>query len=231
MSDSLTGDRSAPVPSPADPALDRRPLVAAGALLGLAALVTAGRLPVVFLSLSRPATPSASLVPEILGLVAALGIAAALWLVSGRRGICGASPTGRSALRVAAVVQVVVVVAALLPQGAWPAGRSLALVVVVLSLIGAVAALTGALVAARSDGLRRVAGRALVPWAAVALLRELLFSTSAGLALVVSAGGIGVSIGFQVVTVVALLVAAVVWLVAGLRTPAGAGVHAPSAHR
>jgi len=205
---------SDPVTRPPYAALDRRALVVAGALLGLAALVTAVRLPVAY---AASAGTSLAVVPAVLSLVAVLASSVALWLVGGRRGICAGSSAGRIALRAAAVVQLVVGVAVALPTGAAFASRPVAALVVVLSVVGAVAALVGAVLAARSGGLPGVAGRALVPWAVVALVRVLLFSTAAGLSLVLSLGGGWASVGVQVLVVVTLLVAAVTWLVVGLR--------------
>lgn len=221
MSDPST-PASAHVPSsgaPLAPAgLDRRALVVAGALLALAALLTAGRL---LLGLAALSATSLFAVLPVLALIATLATSAALWLVSGRRGLCAASPAGRVALRTAAVTQLLVAVVALVPTVLAPGPGAIA--VLLLTIVSVVAALVGAVLAARSgndsgdDRARGVAGWALVPWAVVALARTVVFSTPVGFALGASSIT-AVASGGQVLTIVTLLVVAVAWLVAGLRT-------------
>jgi len=202
-----------PAAASASTGIDRRALVVAGALVGLAALVTAARFLVGLAALS---TTSLYAVLPVFALIATLATSAGLWLVSGRGGICATSPAGRVALRIAAVTQLLVAVLALVPAvlatGPGP------LVVLLLTVVSVVAALVGAVLAARSgDGVRGLAGWALVPWTVVALARTVVFSTPVGFALGASSVT-AVAYGGQVLTVVTLLLVAVAWLVAGLRT-------------
>jgi len=202
-----------PAAASASAGIDRRALVVAGALVGLAALVTAARF---LIGLAALSTISPYAVLPVLALIATLATSAGLWLVSGRGGICATSPAGRVALRIAAVTQLLVAVLSLVPAvlatGPGP------LVVLLLTVVSVVAALVGAVLAARSgDGVRGLAGRALVPWTVVALARTVVFSTPVGFALGASSVT-AVAYGGQVLTIVTLLVVAVAWLVAGLRT-------------
>lgn len=201
--------------------LDRRALVVAGALVGLAALVTAARF---LIGLAALSTISLYAVLPVFALIATLATSAGLWLVSGRGGICATSPAGRVALRIAAVTQVLVAVLAFIPA-VLAAGPG-SLVVLLLTVVSVVAALVGAVLAARSgDGVRGLAGWALVPWTVVALARTVVFSTPVGFALGASSVT-AVAYGGQVLTIVTLLVVAVAWLVAGLRTARAAATQA-----
>ncbi|TWX36215.1 hypothetical protein ES689_12470 [Frigoribacterium sp. ACAM 257] len=222
MSDPAT--HHAPTHDPASPSphpgLERRAFVVAGALFALAALLTAARL---LLGLAALSTASLFAFLPVVALVVTLATSAALWLVSGRRGICAASPAGRVALRIAAVTQLLAAVLALVPTVLAAGIGSMA--VLLLTLVSVVAALAGAVLAARSasgdgsGGVRGPAGWALVAWAVVALVRTVVFSTPIGFALGASSIT-AFAFGGQVLTVLALLVVAVTWLVAGLRFPA-----------
>ena len=192
--------------------LDRRALVVAGALVALAALVTAARF---LIGLAALSTISLYAVLPVFALIATLATSAGLWLVSGRGGICATSPAGRVALRIAAVTQLLVAVLAFIPAVLAAGPGTLA--VLLLTLVSVVAALVGAVLAARSGSVRGLAGWALVPWTVVALARTVVFSTPVGFAL--SASSVtAVAYGGQVLTIVTLLVVAIAWLVAGLRT-------------
>jgi hypothetical protein len=219
MSESATSPASArdpergPTRPPVPAGLDRRALVVAGALVGLGALVTAARF---LIGLAALSTISLYAVLPVFALIATLATSAGLWLVSGRGGICATSPAGRVALRIAAVTQVLVAVLAFIPAVLAAGPGTLA--VLLLTLVSVVAALVGAVLAARSrDGVRGVAGWALVPWTVVALVRTVVFSTPVGFALGASSIT-AVAYGGQVLTIVTLLFVAVAWLVAGLRT-------------
>ena len=202
-----------PAAASASAGLDRRALVVAGALAGLAALVTAARF---LIGLAALSSISLYAVLPVFALIATLATSAGLWLVSGRGGICATSPAGRVALRIAAVTQVLVAVLAFIPA-VLAAGPG-PLVVLLLTVVSVVAALVGAVLAARSgDGVRGLAGWALVPWTVVALVRTVVFSTPVGFALGASSVT-AVAYGGQVLTVLTLLFVAVAWLVAGLRT-------------
>jgi hypothetical protein len=193
--------------------LDRRALVVAGALFGVAGLVTAGRL---LIGLAALSTTSLYAVLPVFAVIATLATSAGLWLVSGRGGICATSPAGRVALRIAAVTQLLVAVLALVPAVLAAGPGSLA--VLLLTVVSVVAALVGAVLAARSGaGVRGLAGWALVSWTVVALVRTVVFSTPVGFALGASSVT-AVAYGGQVLTVLTLLFVAVAWLVVGLRT-------------
>ena len=218
MSESATSPASArdpergPTRPPVPAGLDRRALVVAGALAGLGALVTAARF---LIGLAALSTTSLYAVLPVFALVATLATSVALWLVSGRGGICATSPAGRVALRIAAVTQVLVAVLALIPA-VLAAGPG-PLVVLLLTVVSVVAALVGAVLAARSGSVRGVAGWVLLPWTVVALVRTVVFSTPVGFALGASSIT-AFAYGGQVLTIVTLLLVAVAWLVAGLRT-------------
>ncbi|MBD8611641.1 hypothetical protein IFT77_14220 [Frigoribacterium sp. CFBP 13729] len=215
MSDPVTPP-SAHVPPPAaasaSAGIDRRALVVAGALVGLAALVTAARF---LIGLAALSTTSLYAVLPVFALIATLATSAGLWLVSGRGGICATSSAGRVALRIAAVTQVLVAVLAFIPA-VLAAGPG-SLVVLLLTVVSVVAALVGAVLAARSGSVRGVAGWVLLPWAVVALVRTVVFSTPVGFALGASSIT-AFAYGGQVLTIITLLLVAVAWLVAGLRT-------------
>ncbi|ROP78777.1 hypothetical protein EDF18_1433 [Frigoribacterium sp. PhB107] len=201
-----------PAAASASTGIDRRALVVAGALVGLGALVTAARF---LVGLAALATTSLYAVLPVFALIATLATSAGLWLVSGRGGICATSPAGRVALRIAAVTQVLVAVLALIPA-VLAAGPG-PLVVLLLTVVSVVAALVGAVLAARSGSVRGVAGWVLLPWTVVALVRTVVFSTPVGFALGASSIT-AFAYGGQVLTIVTLLLVAVAWLVAGLRT-------------
>jgi hypothetical protein len=193
------------------PALSPR-LVVAGSLFGGAALLFALRLVVV--AVASSAFVFVTVLPVLL-FAAALVVSVALWSVSGsgtQPGVAGASRPGRLGLRIAAVALVVVpALTAVLPPRSL-LGWQIAVLFSAVEFVGLVALGLAAVVVVRVGVVPPLAGWALLVWAALAVVRQLFFTSPVWL----GEASVAIAWGGQVVAVLSAAFVAVAWLVVGL---------------
>ena len=194
------------------PALSTR-LVVAGSLFGGAALLFLLRLVVV--SAASSAFVFVTVLPVLL-FAAALVVSVALWLVSGsgsQQGIAGPSRPGRLGLRIAAVALVVVpVLTAVLPARSL-LGWQVAVLFSAVEFIGLVALVLAAVVVVRVRVVPALAGWSLLVWAALAVVRQLFFTSPVWL----GEASVVIAWGGQILAVLSAALVAVAWLLVGLR--------------